>query len=170
MPTFFKSTTFYLSAWFFRCICNRSKARCCVSKDDDSPIRILNYMVEFLPECILRVSIIKRWIVNHYYWEGTDTNGVQHESAPDSETLSAAKENLLSNGFFSLRFWKIVRSRLHKVLSNNEVTEFLLQLHRLLKSGVELDDALGFTVHEQKIVFWVSCFAEWVKIYGTDFH
>ena len=38
-------------------------------------------------------------------------------------------------------------------LSNNEVTEFLLQLHRLLKSGVELDDALGFAVHEQKIMF-----------------
>ena len=88
--------------------------------------------------------------MKHYYWEGTDTNGVQHEGALDSETLSAAKENQLSCGFFRLRFWKIERSRLHRVLSNNEVTEFLLQLHRLLKSGVELDDALGFAVHEQK--------------------
>ena len=88
--------------------------------------------------------------MKHYYWEGTDTNGVQHEGALDSETLSAANENLLSCGFFRLRFWKIERSRLHKVLNNNEVTEFLLQLHRLLKSGVELDDALGFAVHEQK--------------------
>ena len=88
--------------------------------------------------------------MKHYYWEGTDTNGVQHEGALDSETLSAAKENLLSCGFFRLRFWKIERSRLHRVLSNHEVTEFLLQFHRLLKSGVGLDDALGFAVHEQK--------------------
>ena len=29
-------------------------------------------------------------------------------------------------------------------------TELLLQLHRLLKSRVELDDALGFAVNEQK--------------------
>jgi len=36
------------------------------------------------------------------------------------------------------------------VLGNTEVTEFLLQLHRLLKSGVELDDALSFAIHEQK--------------------
>ena len=88
--------------------------------------------------------------MKHYYWEGTDTNGVQHEGVLHSETLSAAKENLLNSGFFRLRFWKVERSRLHKVLSNNEVTEFLLQLHRLLKSGVELDAALGFAVHEKK--------------------
>ena len=88
--------------------------------------------------------------MKHYYLEGTDTNGVLHEGVLDSETLSAAKENLLSVGFFRLRFWKIKRSRLHKVLGNNEVTEFLLQLHRLLKSRVELGDALGFAVNEQK--------------------
>ena len=88
--------------------------------------------------------------MKRYYWEGTDTNGVPHEGMLDSETLAAAKENLLSGGFFRLHFWKVERSCLHKFLSNNEVTEFLLQLHRLLKSGVELDDALGFAVHEQK--------------------
>ena len=88
--------------------------------------------------------------MKHYYWEGTDTNGVQHEGALDSETLSAAKENLLSGGFFRLRFWKIERSPLRRVLSNHVVTEFLLQLHRLLKSGGELDDASGFALHEQK--------------------
>ena len=88
--------------------------------------------------------------MKHYYWEGTDTHGVQHEGALDSETLSAAKVNLLSRGFFRLHCWKIEHSRLHRVLSNLEVTEFLLQLHRLLKSGIELDDALGFAVHEQK--------------------
>ena len=88
--------------------------------------------------------------MKHYYWGGTDANGVQHEGVLHSETLSAAKVNLLSSGFFRLRFWKVERSRLHKVLSNNEVTEFLLQLHSLLKSGVELDNSLGFAVHEQK--------------------
>ena len=36
------------------------------------------------------------------------------------------------------------------MLGNTEVTGFLLQLHRLLKSGVELDDALSFAIHEQK--------------------
>jgi type II secretory pathway component PulF len=56
---------------------------------------------------------------------------------------------MLSSGFFRLRFWKVERSRLHKVLSNNQVTEFLLQLLSLLKSGVELDNSLGFAVHEQ---------------------
>ena len=88
--------------------------------------------------------------MKHYYWEGTDTNGVQHKGALDSETLSAASENLLSSGFSRLRFWEIEHSLLHRVLSNHEVTEFLLQLHRLLESGVELDGALGFAVHEQK--------------------
>jgi type II secretory pathway component PulF len=72
--------------------------------------------------------------VKHYYLEGTDNNGAQHEGALDSETLSAARENLQSSGFFKLRFWKIEHSRLHRVLSNHEVTEFLLQLHRMLKS------------------------------------
>jgi type II secretory pathway component PulF len=49
-----------------------------------------------------------------------------------------------------LRFWEIEHSRLHRALSNHEVTKFLLQLNRLLKSRVELDDALGFAVDEQK--------------------
>jgi type II secretory pathway component PulF len=88
--------------------------------------------------------------VKHYYWEGTDTHGVLHEGALDSETLSVARENLLRRGFFRLCCWKIQHSRLHRVLSNHEITEILLQLHRLLKSGVELDDALGFAVHEKR--------------------
>jgi type II secretory pathway component PulF len=87
--------------------------------------------------------------VKHYYWEGTDTNGVQHEGAMDSVTLSVARKNLQSSGFFILRFWNIEHSRLHRVLRNHEVTEFLLQLHRLLKYRVKLDDTLGFAVHEQ---------------------
>jgi len=36
---------------------------------------------------------------------------------------------------------------MNKVLSYSEVTKFFLQLHRLLKYGVVLDDAFGFTVH-----------------------
>ncbi len=88
--------------------------------------------------------------MRHYYWEGIDTNGAQHEGALESQNQAEAKESLLREGFFRVRFWKIESSRLHRVLNNNEVTEFLLQLHRLLKSGVELDDALGFAVHEQK--------------------
>ena len=67
--------------------------------------------------------------------------------------MSATRENLLSSGFLRLRFWQIEHSRLHRVLSNHEVIEFLLQLQSQLKSGVELDDALGFAIHEQKIVF-----------------
>ena len=86
----------------------------------------------------------------HFYWEGTETSGAQHEGALEAQNLAEAKEILLREGFFRVRFWKIERTRLHRVLNNNEVTEFLLQLHRLLKSGVELDDALGFALHEQK--------------------
>ena len=50
--------------------------------------------------------------MKYYYWEGTDTNGVQQEGVLDSETLSAAKENLLSSGFFKLLFVKIEYSLL----------------------------------------------------------
>ena len=88
--------------------------------------------------------------MNHYYWEVTDTNGVPYEGALDSETFSAARENLLSSGFFRLRVWEIEYSRLDRVISNHEITEFLLHLQCLLKSRVELDDALGFAVDEQK--------------------
>ena len=86
----------------------------------------------------------------HFYWEGSDKNGSEHQGAAESQNLAEAKERLQQEGFYRIRFWKIHQSSLNKVLGNTEVTEFLLQLHRLLKSGVELDDALSFAIHEQK--------------------
>ena len=73
-----------------------------------------------------------------------------HEGALESHSREAAKEHLLQEGYYRVRFWKIQQSHLHRSLNNTEITEFLLQLHRLLKSGVELDDALGFAIQEQK--------------------
>ena len=55
---------------------------------DDAPRnRILKCMGQSLSEFSLRVSIINRIIVKYYYWEGADSNGIQHEGALDSETL-----------------------------------------------------------------------------------
>mgnify|MGYP000500303149 FL=1 len=88
--------------------------------------------------------------MGNFYWEGTDKQGSLHEGALESHSREAAKEHLLQEGYYRVRFWKIQQSHLHKSLNNTEITEFLLQLHRLLKSGVELDDALGFAVQEQK--------------------
>ncbi len=88
--------------------------------------------------------------MGNFYWEGTDKQGSLHEGALESHSREAAKEHLLQEGYYRVRFWKIQQSHLHSSLNNTEITEFLLQLHRLLKSGVELDDALGFAVQEQK--------------------
>jgi len=88
--------------------------------------------------------------VGNFYWEGTDKQGSLYEGALESHSREAAKEHLLLEGYYRVRFWKIQQSHLHRSLNNTEITEFLLQLHRLLKSGVELDDALGFAVQEQK--------------------
>jgi type II secretory pathway component PulF len=88
--------------------------------------------------------------VGNFYWEGTDKQGSLHEGALESHSREAAKEHLLQEGYYRVRFWKIQQSHLHSSLNNTEITEFLLQLHRLLKSGVELDDALGFAIQEQK--------------------
>jgi len=88
--------------------------------------------------------------VGNFYWEGTDKQGSLHEGALESHSREAAKEHLLQEGYYRVRFWKIQQSHLHRSLNNTEITEFLLQLHRLLKSGVELDDALGFAIQEQK--------------------
>ena len=88
--------------------------------------------------------------MGNFYWEGTDKQGSLHEGALESHSREAAKEHLLLEGYYRVRFWKIQQSYLHSSLNNTEITEFLLQLHRLLKSGVELDDALGFAVQEQK--------------------
>jgi len=88
--------------------------------------------------------------VGNFYWEGTDKQGSLHEGALESHSRDAAKEHLLQEGYYRVRFWKIQQSYLHSSLNNTEITEFLLQLHRLLKSGVELDDALGFAIQEQK--------------------
>ena len=88
--------------------------------------------------------------MGNFYWEGTDKQGSLHEGALESHSRDAAKEHLLQGGYYRVRFWKIQQSHLHSSLNNTEITEFLLQLHRLLKSGVELDDALGFAVQEQK--------------------
>ncbi len=88
--------------------------------------------------------------MGNFYWEGTDKQGSLHEGALESHSREAAKEHLLLEGYYRVRFWKIQQSHLHRSLNNTEITEFLLQLHRLLKSGVELDDALGFAVQEQK--------------------
>jgi type IV pilus assembly protein PilC len=88
--------------------------------------------------------------VGNFYWEGTDKQGSLHEGALESHSREAAKEHLLLEGYYRVRFWKIQQSHLHRSLNNTEITEFLLQLHRLLKSGVELDDALGFAIQEQK--------------------
>ena len=88
--------------------------------------------------------------MGNFYWEGTDKQGSLHEGALESHSRDAAKEHLLQGGYYMVRFWKIQQSHLHSSLNNTEITEFLLQLHRLLKSGVELDDALGFAIQEQK--------------------
>ena len=88
--------------------------------------------------------------MGNFYWEGTDKQGSLHEGALESHSRDAAKEHLLQGGYYRVRFWKIQQSHLHSSLNNTEITEFLLQLHRLLKSGVELDDALGFAIQEQK--------------------
>ena len=88
--------------------------------------------------------------MGNFYWEGTDKQGSLHEGALESHSREAAKEHLLQEGYYRVRFWKIQQSHLHSSLNNTEITEFLLQLHRLLKSGVELDDALGFAIQEQK--------------------
>ena len=88
--------------------------------------------------------------MTHFYWEGSDKNGSEHQGAVESQNLVETKERLQQDGFYRIRFWKIHQSSLNKVLGNTEVTEFLLQLHRLLKFGVELDDALSFAIHEQK--------------------
>ena len=88
--------------------------------------------------------------MGNFYWEGTDKQGSLYEGALESHSREAAKEHLLQEGYYRVRFWKIQQSHLHRSLNNTEITEFLLQLHRLLKSGVELDDALGFAVQEQK--------------------
>ena len=88
--------------------------------------------------------------MGNFYWEGTDKQGSLHEGALESHSRDAAKEHLLQEGYYRVRFWKIQQSYLHSSLNNTEITEFLLQLHRLLKSGVELDDALGFAIQEQK--------------------
>ena len=88
--------------------------------------------------------------MGNFYWEGTDKQGSLHEGALESHSREAAKEHLLLEGYYRVRFWKIQQSHLHRSLNNTEITEFLLQLHRLLKSGVELDDALGFAIQEQK--------------------
>ena len=88
--------------------------------------------------------------MGNFYWEGTDKQGSLYEGALESHSREAAKEHLLLEGYYRVRFWKIQQSHLHRSLNNTEITEFLLQLHRLLKSGVELDDALGFAIQEQK--------------------
>ena len=88
--------------------------------------------------------------MGNFYWEGTDKQGSLHEGALESHSRDAAKEHLLQEGYYRVRIWKIQQSHLHSSLNNTEITEFLLQLHRLLKSGVELDDALGFAIQEQK--------------------
>jgi len=88
--------------------------------------------------------------VGNFDWEGADKQGSLDEGALESQSREAAKEHLLQEGYYRVRFWKIQQSHLHRSLNNTEITEFLLQLHRLLKSGVELDDALGFAVQEQK--------------------
>ena len=88
--------------------------------------------------------------MGNFYWEGTDKQGSLYEGALESHSREAAKEHLLQEGYYRVRFWKIQQSYLHSSLNNTEITEFLLQLHRLLKSGVELDDALGFAIQEQK--------------------
>jgi len=84
--------------------------------------------------------------VGNFYWEGTDKQGSLYEGALESHSREVAKEHLLLEGYYRVRFWKIQQSHLHRSLNNTEITEFLLQLHRLLKSGVELDDALGFAI------------------------
>ena len=100
--------------------------------------------------------------MGNFYWEGTDKQGSLHEGALESHSREAAKEHLLQEGYYRVRFWKIQQSHLHRSLNNTEITEFLLQLHRLLKSGVELDDALGFAVQEQKdrVLSFLLC---WIR-------
>ena len=88
--------------------------------------------------------------MGNFYWEGTDKQSSLHEGALKSHSREAAKEHLLQEGYYRVHFWKIQQSHLHRNLNKTEITEFLLQLHRLLKSGVELDDALGFVVQEAK--------------------
>ena len=77
--------------------------------------------------------------MGNFYWEGTDKQGSLHEGALESHSRDTAKEHLLQGGYYRVRFWKIQQSHLHRILNNTEITEFLLYLYHMLKSGVELD-------------------------------
>ena len=62
--------------------------------------------------------------MGNFYWEGTDKQGSLHEGALESHSRDAAKEHLLQEGYYRVRFWKIQQSHLHRSLNNTEITEF----------------------------------------------
>ncbi len=88
--------------------------------------------------------------MSHYFWKGIDIDGTSCEGAFNDNNLENARTKLIQEGFYKCRFWKIPESSLHKSLNNSEITHFILQMQRLLKSGVELDDAIGFVIGEQE--------------------
>jgi len=116
-----------------------------------------------MPQLNFRSSIkinINRDMV-HFYWEGADKKGSEHQGGAESQNMTETKEGLQQEGFYRIRLWKIHQLSLNKVLSNTEVTEYLLQLHRLLISGVEQDYALSFGIHEQqdRMFCFLLCYA-----------
>ena len=62
----------------------------------------------------------------HFYWEGAYKKGSEHQGTAESQNMAEAKESLQQEGFYRIRLWKIHQSSLNKVLSNTEVTEFML--------------------------------------------
>ena len=91
--------------------------------------------------------------MGNFHWEGTDKQRSLHEGALESHSRESAKEHLLQEGYYRVLFWKIYQSHLLRNLNNAEITEFLLHLYHLLKSGVELDDTEGLLYRSKKSRF-----------------
>ena len=82
----------------------------------------------------------------YYFWRGVDTSGNSVEGALTCQNIREGKIKLNRKDIFQLKFERVAQYKIQTSLSDEILVEFLTNLDRLLKSGMELYDCLGFII------------------------
>ncbi|MGK5090479.1 type II secretion system F family protein [Deltaproteobacteria bacterium TL4] len=89
-----------------------------------------------------------------FFWSGQDIEGKKVEGGIECSDVSEGKKQLYKKNIFKLKFSRISEFQLNAPLSDEMLVNFLNNLHRLLKSGMEFYDSLNFIIRFQTNHFY----------------
>lgn len=87
--------------------------------------------------------------MGYYFWKGVDAKGLPLEGTLEANNASEGKKSLNYKKILQVEIEHVPSFLLKRQLEDRVVMELLTQLHRLLNSGVDLNDSLTFMLRNQ---------------------